>query len=1159
MTSLTDQQKKALSRKANISVTAGAGTGKTMLLVERYIDILLKENADVREILAITFTKKAAAEMNTRVADLVEERLKSEPDNAKRQKFRRILDRLNSASISTIHSFCARLLRDFPLESGLDPDFRQISEMQQQILVAEAIQNELDELDNNPEEWLDLYRLFGEVRIREMLGVALEQRFEMRALVQKFENTTTGNLFNLLLADFDRYVKKEIDHEQVDRICLNVAEICSRMPDDLTDNTKAALTGRILLDVNKMSGKKGMDFWQALFAMADHFTTTENKAYTRRGSFGPGSIWGEDLESMLLALSEMLVPVIQKKITVPGNTDRLVLEQLKTFYRLYSRVENRYSRMKNELAMVDFDDLQIIALDLLRNNEPVRSQLTAQYRFIMVDEFQDTNMLQWEIIRHVGALESNKFFIVGDPKQSIYGFRNADIRVFNDVKNSFIAHNKTGDVESDIVLGESFRFTPRIGQFVNDIFSRILQSSDVNPWDVDYHHITTRRKTDIEGLTEFHFFAEDDQSEFIAARVIEMRDEYDFGKMAVLLRTRNHLTELEEIFRRKNIPFRTLGGIGFYQRQEIYDIYHLIRFLINPDDDNALVATLRSPLTNLSDEGLYFLAPGRDHNSYWARICTRENAGDMPEDDFINLCQFRDLAIDWLACRDHVQFHELLYRIFQESGYKAALAAQIQGERYTANLEKILALAADYENNGFISLTDFADSLQNLIHKHDKESEAQTDFIEENSVKIMTIHQAKGLQFDVVFLPYLEQELRGPAGNQALFDEELGLVTSVNNFDGDGDSDKAKYYLMDLVRHRQHQKELAELKRLFYVGCTRARDHLIMTARCKNNKFPSETAAAWLSDILRIDPESTEDGALIHNVRIGKSIPVSAKLSGEKRSWRENLDSLAKMVSRNAAAEEIIPELLPVADHPEGEIFSATQIMTFDQDPDTYLKRYHYGFFADDYDIPSDHIQSRDKALLTGKLVHKLLENPDLFDCERVLFDLGVSDPIVKLEAIREVDHVRERIKKSEKLTSILGAREYRNEVSILMKLGTDYLNGTIDRMYRDEESVWQIVDYKTNHISSGQVEETAQNYRIQMDVYALLLSCVFPEQSVFPVTLYFTHPDQLSRTNYSRSDLESAGDKISALINRMKQYDPYVSGTAESGRERFAFTQDGK
>ena len=294
MNILTDQQQKALSRDCNLSVTAGAGTGKTLLLVERYLDILMNEPVDVKDILAITFTKKAAAEMKDRVVRHIEEKITSKPPKKQYNKLLYARDRMNSASISTIHAFCARLLREFPVEAGLDPDFRQLNDMQRQILLDEELEKEIESLDRDQSQWLSLFRLFGKDMLKKMLLTALDHSYEMIPVIESYTGKSVAEIYLSWRNSFLKTIKIAISDKQVTDINLCVKSILSAVPEDVRGDIKVINTIELLQYYNDSVGKNGSSFWKALCIRSDRFRCgrpqlrPDRRLWTRSRQTRPG-------------------------------------------------------------------------------------------------------------------------------------------------------------------------------------------------------------------------------------------------------------------------------------------------------------------------------------------------------------------------------------------------------------------------------------------------------------------------------------------------------------------------------------------------------------------------------------------------------------------------------------------------------------------------------------------------------------------------------------------------------------------------------------------------------------------------------------------------------------------------------------------------------
>jgi ATP-dependent helicase/nuclease subunit A len=1154
MIKLTENQKAALSRDHNIAITAGAGTGKTLILVERYIDILINDNIDIRELLAITFTNKAAGEMLSRVALKIESLLSDSSNVTIHSKLLKIRNNLSSAYISTIHSFCARLLREYPLEAGeLDPGFSTLNEIQSEFIIEECITSEISQIDVNDTEWLELFRVFNPESIKTMLRVSLEHRFEMGQIVSHFKENSTEQLHDELKQSFFRQLDDQFNKTHLDSIRRLVFDFpeYDGSTSEHSEIKESVLRG--IQFIKDSESAEDIKFWLAVFYMSQIMTTKDGRPYKNTTYLGGKNAWTPKQEEFLLNLSNLLSPVAcwqnENISSCPGPLEYVAIKNLKKYYELYLRLEERYTKIKKKQVSIDFEDQQLLAYKLLANNDEIRNQVASRFKYIMVDEFQDTNLLQWKIIELVSGDHGNNVFIVGDPKQSIYGFRNADVRVFNSVKNKFAEEHPDGVMQ----LSESFRFKESISKFINTIFPDILKSNPDNPWEVKYEAVDTRRIDAEGGHIDFAMLNktenENVQAKFIASHILRLLSDtgYKAGEIAVMLRSRTHLNEIENTMRENGIPFQTLGGIGFYQGQEIYDTFHLLKFLMNPDDDLALVGLLRSPFANITDEGLFFLAEYETETSYWHKLQHLDEIDHLPDEDRENLKLFQANSKRWLSRRDRIGYYELLSEIFNESFYRAIMSSDLKGDQIIANINKILTIMLDYEKGRFTSVIDFSESLNRLINTYQKEGEAFLEFEEDHSIKIMTIHQAKGLEYPVIFLPYLNQKLHTSGRPSVYFDDEWGVVSNVS-----GSLLKAQnpaqnsYYLFDLLKLKQKQKEIAELKRLFYVGCTRAKDHLILCAELKDNNIPSETPLSWLMQSLELTPEQVQDEHF--EIRPDLSVQIHNNYAemvslNEKKSKKtiQSLEELTKITSieKNEIVEPAF--LIKTTDMPRGEIFSATQLMTFIEDREEYHKRYHLGFFEDDYEKLGMGKTGETDALLRGMLLHKLMEKYPQIDISHLLNELDLSDEQIKKTLTHEIEDLVEQIEKSQFIKPALSAEEFKNEVSILKQIGSDFITGTLDRVYKNDKDEWVVLDYKTNHIKAEDVSKTAMRYQVQIETYALLIASVHSEQEIFEICLYFIYPDKLYSERFDQVRLNSIEEKFNQVIEEIKQFYPYT------------------
>ncbi len=1205
---LTPAQQAALATDKNISVTAGAGSGKTTILVARYLKIILEDEVDVRRVLAITFTEKAAAEMTQRVAEMIQQRLGGKLSDEERSRLLALRERLNAAQISTIHAFCARILREFAVAAGVDPDFSVPSELQQRLFIRESLDEVLEQLDRRTLEsdidmadWLELLRQVPPPLLNHLLSALLSNRYETQRLQQHLAEMSDQAWLSRLENAFFGLLETRL------RPATLLAELLPLLREILSATVHRAalkengqkvfaLAEEILLTAETRASQTLL--WQKLLDLAPLLTAgKEGTPYKTLTALGKKADLGESHEP-LLEISRLLNPLYHFSRefgeTVPGPIDRLNLQAVRKIMRLYAEVEARYQEKKEARGLLDFDDLQLLALKMLQEHEGVRIQLRNRYRHVMVDEFQDTNALQWAIISQLGTpdgqLQPDKFFVVGDPKQSIYGFRNADVRVFQDVKTQFAHRAGAGEnYPGNITLSDSFRFLPSINRFVNFLFARILGSDAENTFDVPYEALNTRREVEDRGHIELAVLDEEElgrenlsQEDYVAQqicallnrategnamasdahlRIYHRRDGREElrpvrpGDIAILIRQRTTLPVLESKLRQYRVPFKTIGGVGFYSRQEIFDIYHLLRFLDNPGDNLALVALLRSPFAGISDAALFYLSlePGA---GYRDKLRNVTDFSRYPPGDREPLRVFRSQMERWQQRRDRLSLSRLISEILDEALYRATLAANWNGEQLLANLDKLVEQVRDFEQGGFMALSDYIDSLRETIRLEPREGEAQVALEDESTVKIMTIHQAKGLEFPIVFCPYLQQTPRGEP-QPFRFDADLGLAVKIR--DPENNYAERIPYLYQRIDQRMRQKEAAELKRLFYVAVTRARDRLYLVGSCKNGTLEKENCLRWAVEALGIaenlsseNPELTirpAEGVRVRLVKKIAPVPLPDTAPGDIAPALRQLSGTIPAVTATPTTMQRLPtHLQPIDDQPRGVTFSATQLLTFQSDPQAYFLRYHQGFFESDYEFLTSFADPDSLSLLKGKIVHKILENglPShktaiLERLEAAFFQYEIFDPADQQDFRREITDLLLPFIQTQFAQNIFAAAESRAEISLTMRLGEDFLTGTLDRIFKNADGAWEVVDYKTNNVQTeSEIKKAGEKYLIQMQAYALLMAQLYPEQPEFRVSLYFLKPQQTFARDYSRKNIRQIREKFTGLITQIKKLYPF-------------------
>ena len=807
MTAFTDEQLRAIERReGDLLLDAAAGSGKTSVLVERFARAVLDDGVGVAAILTITFTEKAAAELRDRIRARLRELGAGEAARA-----------TESAFISTIHGFCARVLRAQALVAGIDPAFVVLDQPEAQRLADAALDDALEDLAQNVPGAIDLIAAYGPGPLRgAILGVhsELRSRGELRpALPALPEAPAPTDVRGELLEAADRAaaelgaipnpaVRVAQALERLER-CAEVVAVAQPWPGALGEIGLPGGNGAAL------STPVCQEYVQALArfrAACEHVRTR----------------------------------------TAHGVLDRL----LQAF-------GERYAERKREASGLDFEDLELLTRDLLAGDVELRESYRARFQRVMVDELQDTNLVQLELIESVS---NGNLFTVGDAQQSIYGFRHADVELFERRGERFGALGATATLQTN------FRSRPEILDVLNSAFG-VAMGARFRPLGAGRAQTAAASEplvelliadkgadwTSEDGLASPWRLAE---ARALAARVSELiasgaapRD------VVVLTRATTDLRAYERALEDVGIPTYVIGGRGYWAHPQVIDFVAYLRALANPRDEEALYTVLASPLVGVSFDALVVLASASraaSRDPWWV---LREPEGRLDE-----LCSSdRDLLgafAQWFqrerAVAARAGIEQLIERALEHTGYDLTMLALLGGERRLANVRKLMRLGREYEASagrdlrGFLELVAARESDPARPGASSRESEAPVEGEALDAVRLMTIHRAKGLEFEIVCVADLG---RGPRGFAPLLrvgrDGRFGLRLAEP---GTGKREPALYY------KELGDEELAfdaqEERRLFYVAMTRARERLVLSGAAKLDGWASANIGggpiAWI-------------------------------------------------------------------------------------------------------------------------------------------------------------------------------------------------------------------------------------------------------------------------------------------------------------------------
>lgn len=787
----TPEQLQAIThRDGRLAVVAGAGSGKTGVLTERFVHLVHKHGVDPERILTLTFTRTAAAEMKTRIVLKLERLGLSEA----RQ-------RIENAYIHTVHALCRRLLQENPFEAGIEPEPRVLPPPAARQLSREAFHTALQEQLNSLDDELKqaLTDLIGNhLSLTSARRDPLEELFQVVRTVAE-----TACHQGLTLEDLQEWELSFPTNplEPVSR-CLPISQTLD--PSNITVET---------------------------------LSTALQDALQRASCLEQAN----EIQSLLGKVAAVEPEAEARAHRIAHALLRLTLTYLR-----------HYDQLKDRLGVLNFDDMPIRALKLLRESATVRHRYQRLFQYVLVDETQDIDPLQAQIIELLS--QNGNLMVVGDSQQSIYGFRYADPRVFQAWQRSAQAdHN--GKV---IALQANFRSHPDILAFVEKVLQpkwgmhlmRLQPQRQFAREGGARVQVWYRKKTD--ARAEAHQIAST-LREWVQRGSLQVHDPEtgerrpaQYGDFALLFKQYTRVEQYEQAFAEQGVPYFVVGGgRGYWLQYEVRDLANLMRILSDSQDEIALLSVLRSPLVGLSlDALLSLIISAQTRELPLISIVLEADDPELGPKDAERLVRF----VGWFEpLRQQVGYRSvgwLLARALEYSAYEAKLKGMPHGHQKVANVRKLLALALDQPN---LTPAQFAEQLEMMSRTEQREGHAPTFEENANIVRFYTVHGAKGLEFPVVFLvdtafrPRSEPQPVMVAPQARL----IGLRVRA--------SDQAEPYtplLYELLKAERDQREEQELLRMLYVALTRARDYLIVALTHSQGNAWSLTLAGALADAL---------------------------------------------------------------------------------------------------------------------------------------------------------------------------------------------------------------------------------------------------------------------------------------------------------------------
>lgn len=1102
-TKLTAQQAAAIeTRGVSIGLSAGAGCGKTFVLTWRFLAHLEPGpyQTELSQLVAITFTDRAAREMRDRVREACHDRLAQCP-TGEVEHWLTMVRGLDAARISTIHSFCTSLLRMHAVEAGLDPRFAVLEAPLADTLLTTAAKETIHRLlIADDEDAVAFVLRFGLERTRDIAAWLTGQRF--RVDWSTWGDRTPNEVAKQWLDDWhQKFLPKLIEK-------LRTGPTAERTRLLLTDHLPthpAMLEARVEL----LARLHPKTVWSD--PVAELETIRDAAKVQGRGT---KTSWPSEevFEAIKTTFSELRGEIdgLKKLLDIVLDDVDVAAELACRGFRIARAVAEEYERSKAAAGALDFDDLLLGARNLLRNREEVRSRFANGIKLLMVDEFQDTDPVQADIVRMLcgEALTRGKLFLVGDVKQSIYRFRRADPAVFQQIRDELPKKGR-------LSLTNNFRSQPEILKFVNLLFGKLPNYEPLVPFNdrqespppcVEFLWATADVEPDPNIDPDAKPSAQqlrDREADWMARRIAELLNDptprirdrdasgqsilrrVQPGDIVILFRALTNVSGYEAALRDYGLDYYLVGGKTFYAQQEVFDLLNLCRTLDDPDDHVALIGVLRSPFFGLDDDSLYALRP--DDGDWHSRLL-------KPPPMFLSEQQrdrirFAGATLDWLRThKDRMAIAELLTEAIDRTGYDASLLMEYLGRRKVANLRKLIEQAATFDQGELFTLKDYVNRLNASVLEETDEEFATTQPESGEVIRLMSVHQSKGLEFPVVFVADINRKGPPRAPTAYLHPEWGALVRIPEEFGVAHD-----HLALRMLKLLEDEADEEESLRLFYVATTRAADHLILSAGIEPELKPTSPWMRLLAEQFQLDTGLPKGDPLLGTIA-GATDPDQIPMI-RRQHQPPNVDKvphsrdsvpLEKLLDTAMAAE---PEPLPDASRVVEIDTTATALWTVSQLEEIDARL---------HPIATQSHSSGDDVAAAGELgdvLHRLLEQVDYSRLDRWR-DLLQSAIITECggDTARQavIEELLDRYLQSDAARSIGAASKRFVELEFALPWPRDHqrsdiITGQIDLLYGDDANGWHLRDYKTGNYARQLTDaDILAPYTFQLGVYAL-------------------------------------------------------------------------
>lgn len=1089
--------------KSNVSLLAGAGSGKTYVLMKRFVQILRADlSVNPTNIVAITFTRKAADEIKGRVRQAVGECVEQAQTDLERLRWQEHLQKVESAPISTIHSLCSRILRDNPVETQLDPEFTILEDFEAQDFFKETLQ--------------------------QYLRKNIKENAALRRLVQTYGVNSFVNQVTALGDKLSELVREDNLAEPY----LKAKEELPALQQKLFAAVREVIEAREALGA-KTKGRQTLTEAAGLLDEMQKQLLAPEPDCSMLDASGVVKVSGKALAAELTNLKNLRQELNHVILNAKGCD--LVQDWLAVLQEFYACLSVR----KQENNVLFNDDLDLLAIEHLQKNEALRQKYQERYKYIMVDEFQDTNERQRQLIYLLCGNKldgKNNLFIVGDVKQSIYRFRHADVSVFTKVKED-IAQN----AGQNLGMKTNFRSTQSIVETCNTAFCQLM---DLPEEEIRLEHhkgantggakvcllqVPYKSKDDDLGNKEDKWQKEAEAiAAYLQQELPKVEPQLRSGaSKAILLRAMTHCEILRQTLQGYGINCVVVKGKGFYEQQEVLDILNLLAALHNRYASLELAGALRSNYFGLDDATLTQLFWQTENDKPLWDVLQAVGSGELqlnlpPEQQALAM-QAAERLRSLRQAAALMALPELFAQLWDELKPEFVLSQQENGPSKLANVKKLRRLAQQYCQTKQASLAEWLQNVKDLRASSSKEPAATVQ--SDDALQIMTIHNSKGLEFDLVILPQLDKSVHGDTASIKYLPGKEGEQGLLGIKVPDKEMQLQNSGVYEQAKARDSELEEEESRRLLYVAMTRAQKQLLMVGTVAEEKLPEAViglpaAKGWwqqLQAVYEVDWDKQESSCPWVRLLCADALSPAVVQQGEQQKL---------------ALEPLALALLPTYATCGRTCFTASALQTYLHCQRQYYYQQVLAVPELEQTVAGEQAHEL-PASVTGSIVHKALELYNGYNAEAVFavalekFAPGAAATQAKsMFDAYIVSDLYKALPKKQK-------RELEFVQPLQQKLAAE---GVIDLLAFDEDDNMIIVDYKTG--TPPEPDEVKLGYAYQLALYKDAAEKLYPGKKVVRAELHFLQNMSVWQLPLDKSYLQEAVELCEEISGKGEEDD---------------------